>query len=62
VLLHGGGVNSSILLEDINQLEPHFRVYAVDLPGEPKNGGQAFKRTLLVTPAFKILAKQVPHL
>jgi hypothetical protein len=49
-------------LEDINQLEPHFRVYAVDLPGEPKNGGQAFKRTLLVTPAYKILAKQVPHL
>ncbi|MGW5452410.1 alpha/beta fold hydrolase [Nocardia sp. NPDC003979] len=35
VLLHGSGSNASAWRGDISEWAAHFRVYAVDLPGEP---------------------------
>ncbi|MEU4596140.1 alpha/beta fold hydrolase [Nocardia sp. NPDC023988] len=35
VLLHGSGSNTSAWRGDITEWAAHFRVYAVDLPGEP---------------------------
>lgn len=35
VLLHGSGINSVMWLEDMVKYSEHYRVYAVDLQGEP---------------------------
>ncbi|MCA2207624.1 alpha/beta fold hydrolase [Nocardia rosealba] len=35
VLLHGSGSNTSAWRGDVSEWAAHFRVYAVDLPGEP---------------------------
>jgi pimeloyl-ACP methyl ester carboxylesterase len=35
VLIHGAGSNSAIWAPDAAVYGPHFRVYALDLPGEP---------------------------
>lgn len=35
ILLHGSGMNSAMWLEDMEIYAKHFRVYAVDLQGEP---------------------------
>lgn len=34
ILLHGGGMNSCMWLEDIREYSLNYRVYAVDIPGE----------------------------
>ncbi|MBS3977113.1 MAG: alpha/beta hydrolase [Syntrophomonadaceae bacterium] len=35
VLLHGSGINSVMWIEDMVKYSEHYRVYAVDLQGEP---------------------------
>lgn len=35
VLLHGAGSNAAIWLPDMDLYQGHYRVYALDLPGEP---------------------------
>lgn len=35
VLLHGSGINSVMWIEDMKKYSEHYRVYAVDLQGEP---------------------------
>lgn len=35
VLLHGSGINSVMWIEDMEKYSEHYRVYAVDLQGEP---------------------------
>ena len=35
VLLHGSGINSAMWIGDIEKYSEHYRVYAVDLQGEP---------------------------
>ncbi|MFI1918514.1 alpha/beta fold hydrolase [Nocardia sp. NPDC020380] len=47
VLLHGSGSNSSTWRGDIASWATHFRVYAVDIVGEP--GGSARSRPVLGT-------------
>lgn len=37
VLLHGSGSNSATWLGDAGEYGKHFRVYAIDIPGEPGN-------------------------
>jgi pimeloyl-ACP methyl ester carboxylesterase len=39
VLLHGLGVSSRYMLPLARELAPHFRVYAVDLPGFGRSSG-----------------------
>ena len=59
VLLHGGGVNSSMWLETLRDLAPHFRVHAVDLPGEP--GFSSPNRPSFATGAFGRWLDDVLH-
>lgn len=41
VFLHGSGINSVMWIEDMVKYSEHYRVYAVDLQGEPgKSGGK----------------------
>jgi pimeloyl-ACP methyl ester carboxylesterase len=35
VLLHGSGINSVMWIEDMEKYSEHYRVYAIDLQGEP---------------------------
>ena len=35
VLFHGSGTNSSVWIRDIAEWAQHYRVYAVDMIGEP---------------------------
>lgn len=35
LLLHGGAMNSSMWIGDVAKWAPHFRIYAVDVIGEP---------------------------
>lgn len=35
ILLHGTGMNSSMWLDELQEYAKYFRVYAVDIPGEP---------------------------
>ncbi|RCX19409.1 pimeloyl-ACP methyl ester carboxylesterase [Anaerobacterium chartisolvens] len=35
VLLHGSGINSAMWIEDMEKYSEHYRVYGVDLQGEP---------------------------
>lgn len=35
ILLHGAGTNSTIWADDVRTYSQHYRVYAVDLLGEP---------------------------
>ncbi|MCL1982026.1 MAG: alpha/beta hydrolase [Clostridiales bacterium] len=35
VLLHGSGMNSAMWIKDIEELSKEYRVYAIDIPGEP---------------------------
>ena len=35
ILLHGSSTNSAMWASDIIEYSRHFRVYAIDLPGEP---------------------------
>jgi pimeloyl-ACP methyl ester carboxylesterase len=50
VLLHGAGSNSAIWAADVAVYGPHFRVYALDLPGEP--GKSAPNRPPWDSPAY----------
>lgn len=50
VLLHGAGSNSAVWAADAQAFAPHFRVYAVDLVGEP--GKSAATRPPWDGPAF----------
>ena len=50
VLLHGAGSNSAIWAGDVVEYSRHFRVYAVDLPGEP--GKSAPNRPAWDSPAY----------
>jgi pimeloyl-ACP methyl ester carboxylesterase len=49
ILLHGGGMNSSMWLEDAEVYAKKFRVYAVDIPGE---AGKSEEKMLPLTGAF----------
>lgn len=35
ILLHGSSMNSAMWIKDMEEMSKHYRVYAVDLPGEP---------------------------
>jgi len=35
ILLHGSGSNSSMWIRDIERYSKHYRVFAVDIPGDP---------------------------
>jgi len=50
VLLHGAGTNATMWGGDVAEYSPHFRVYAVDLPGEP--GKSSPNRPSWAGPAF----------
>lgn len=50
ILLHGAGANSSIWLGDVADYSQHYRVYAVDLLGEP--GRSAPNRPDWSSPAY----------
>jgi pimeloyl-ACP methyl ester carboxylesterase len=50
VLLHGSGSNSATWMGDVMEYSKHFRVYAVDMPGEP--GKSAPQRFEAQGPAF----------
>lgn len=50
ILLHGAGSSSAIWAADVGDYSPHFRVYAVDLPGEA--GKSAPDRPAWDSPAF----------
>lgn len=39
ILLHGSGINSVMWVEDMEKYSKHYRVYAVDLQGEPGKSG-----------------------
>ena len=41
VLIHGAGSNSAIWAGDVGEYSRHYRVYAVDLPGEPGKSAPA---------------------
>jgi len=49
-LLHGSSSNSAMWIADISEYAAHFRVYAVDIPGEP--GKSADVRPDLKTSAY----------
>ena len=40
VLVHGSGSNSATWAHDVIEYSKHFRVYAIDIPGEPGNNNQ----------------------
>lgn len=40
ILLHGAGTNATMWIADVMVYTQHFRVYAVDLPGEPGRSTQ----------------------
>lgn len=50
ILLHGAGGNSSMWAGDVTDYSRHYRVYAVDLPGEA--GKSATNRPAWDSPAF----------
>lgn len=50
VLLHGAGTNSAMWAGDVAEYSRHYRVYAVDLPGEP--GKSAPNRLAWDSPAY----------
>jgi pimeloyl-ACP methyl ester carboxylesterase len=50
ILLHGAGGNSTMWAGDVGDYSRHFRVYAVDLPGEA--GKSAPNRPAWDRPAF----------
>ena len=50
VLLHGSGTNASAWLRDVEAWSEHFRVYAVDMIGEP--GLSAASRPPLASDAY----------
>lgn len=50
VLLHGSSSNALAWVEDVPVYSPHFRVYAVDIPGEP--GRSAHNRPAWDGPEF----------
>jgi pimeloyl-ACP methyl ester carboxylesterase len=57
VLLHGGGANSSMWLGDVASLARQFRIYAIDIPGEP--GYSADARPPLQGAAYSIWLDEV---
>jgi pimeloyl-ACP methyl ester carboxylesterase len=50
ILLHGSGSNSSMWIGDIAKYSKHYRVYAVDIPGDP--GKSEEKQYSLKSPAY----------
>ncbi len=52
LLLHGGAANSTSWMRDITAWAPHFRVYAIDLIGEP--GLSAPSRPPLASEAYAL--------
>lgn len=50
ILLHGAGTNSAIWGQDMAKYTRTYRVYAVDLPGEP--GKSSTNRLAWATPAY----------
>jgi len=46
ILLHGSGMNSSMWLGEFHEYAKNFRVYAVDIPGEP---GKSFPTQMPLT-------------
>jgi pimeloyl-ACP methyl ester carboxylesterase len=50
ILLHGAGTNSTMWVGDVVAYAPHYRVYAVDLLGEP--GQSAPNRPAWAGPAY----------
>ncbi len=46
ILLHGSGMNSSMWLGELQEYAKYYRVYAVDLPGEP---GKSFPTQMPLT-------------
>jgi len=52
VLLHGAGTNAAMWLGDVTEWAQHFRVYAVDVVGEP--GLSAPSRPPLDSPAYTL--------
>lgn len=50
LLLHGAGTNSAIWIGDVAEYSRHYRLYAVDLPGEA--GKSAQNRPAWDSPAF----------
>jgi pimeloyl-ACP methyl ester carboxylesterase len=59
LLLHGGNVNSSMWLDTVRDLAPHFRVHLIDLPGEP--GLSSPTRPSPMTGAFAAWLDEVFH-
>src|SRR5262245_63839532 len=41
ILIHGAGSNSAMWAGDVGEYSRHYRVYAVDLPGEPGKSAPA---------------------
>lgn len=50
ILLHGSAMNSIMWLKDVQEYSRSYRVYAVDLPGEPGRSDE--KQLPLETPAY----------
>jgi len=57
ILLHGSSSNSAMWIGDISEYSSYYRVYAVDLPGEP--GKSADTRPDLTTLAYSDWMKDV---
>jgi pimeloyl-ACP methyl ester carboxylesterase len=57
VLLQGSGANAAMWLPDVAGLAKEFRVYAVDLPGEP--GLSAPSRSPLASDAYALWLEEV---
>lgn len=54
ILLHGSGINSVMWLEDMEKYSKYYRVYAVDLQGEPAKAttNNYLLRALILTIGF----------
>ncbi|GED72185.1 Ndr family protein [Brevibacillus reuszeri] len=59
ILLHGSGSNSSMWIGDIARYSKHYRVFAVDIPGDP--GKSEEKQYPLKSPAYSEWMDDVLH-
>ncbi|MEK8126707.1 alpha/beta hydrolase [Paenibacillus filicis] len=59
ILLHGSGSNSSMWVGDMAKYAQHYRVFAVDIPGDP--GKSEEKQYALNSPAYTEWMEDVLH-